>query len=54
MELRAQHNWMPAIKKLESFIKSNLGNLHRVSDPLDLYKRSDIDRRAWNHFQGFR
>jgi hypothetical protein len=51
---------MPAIKKLESFIESNMGNLHRVPNPLghacciSIYTKSDVDRRAWNHYQGFR
>lgn len=58
--LMLHDNWMPAIKKLESFIESNMGNLHRVPNPLghacciSIYTKSDIDRRAWNHYQGFR
>ena len=57
--LMLHDNWMPSIKKLESFIQSNMPNLHKVPNPLEhhccisIYTKSDVDRRKWNHFVDF-
>jgi hypothetical protein len=58
--LMLHDNWMPSIRKLESFIESNMANLRRVPNPLghacciSIYTKSGVDRRAWDHYNAFR
>jgi hypothetical protein len=58
--LMLHDNWMPATRKVVSFINNNMPNLARVPNPyghsccVTIFTKVGQDRRSWDHYREFR